>query len=76
MLPPAALVSRQNLPVHLRYASDKVADRSIQPAPKSDSSDAPAAAAGGSSMIREEDSSGGMVDHQPDYHAPVDHGTS
>ncbi|MCJ1427580.1 NADH:ubiquinone oxidoreductase 21kD subunit [Sticta canariensis] len=27
-------------------------------------------------MIRQEDASEGIVDHQPDYHAPVDHGTS
>ena len=27
-------------------------------------------------MIRQEDSKEGMIDHQPDFRAPVDHGTS
>ena len=27
-------------------------------------------------MVRQEGSEGALVDHQPDYHAPIDHGTS
>ena len=53
-----------------------MADRSAQPDPKADPSDAPSAPSGDSSMIRQEDASQAMVDHQPDYNAPVDHGTS
>ncbi|MCJ1454299.1 NADH:ubiquinone oxidoreductase 21kD subunit [Mycoblastus sanguinarius] len=57
-------------------ASGEYHDRSVQPAQMSSASDPPASTAGDSSMIRQEDVGQGMVDHQPDYHAPVDHGTS
>ncbi|MCJ1339848.1 NADH:ubiquinone oxidoreductase 21kD subunit [Bachmanniomyces sp. S44760] len=43
---------------------------------KTDPSDPPAAASGDSSMISQQDASEATVDHNPDYHAPVDHGTS
>ena len=66
----------QGFPIPLRSASTNRADRSTEPDPKSEPSDAPAARPGESSMIRQEDSSQAMVDHRPDYHAPVDHGTS
>ncbi|KAL9601065.1 MAG: hypothetical protein Q9219_002774 [cf. Caloplaca sp. 3 TL-2023] len=39
-------------------------------------SDSPAPRSGDSSMIRQEGSEGALVNHQPDFHAPVDHGTS
>ncbi|KAL8709971.1 MAG: hypothetical protein Q9220_005422 [cf. Caloplaca sp. 1 TL-2023] len=39
-------------------------------------SDSPAPRAGDSAMIRQEGAQEAMVDHQPDFHAPVDHGTS
>ena len=39
-------------------------------------SDPPAPRSGDSAMIRQEGSEGALVDHQPDFHAPIDHGTS
>ncbi|KAI9821711.1 MAG: NADH:ubiquinone oxidoreductase 21kD subunit [Pycnora praestabilis] len=71
--PTAAQISQ----THVRHNS-KVADRSIQPEPKSDSSDSPAASPGDSSMIRQEGAEGAITStrNQPDYGAPVDHGTS
>ena len=72
--------SRQIGIAQARWASyssgDKSHDPSLQPAPKADSSDAPSARAGDSSMIRQEDSAEAMVEHQPDFRAPTDHGTS
>lgn len=66
---------RQSIsPLCRRYA-DKTSP-SIQPAPKSDPSEAPSAKPGDSAMIREEDAAEGMVSHQPDYHAPTDSATS
>lgn len=77
----ARVATRQRiLPSHIRYASKtssgEYQDRSAQPAPKSDASTSPAPTPGDSSMIRQEDSSEGMVDHRPNYHAPIDHATS
>lgn len=51
-------------------------DRSVQPSPKADPSDPPAQRGGDSAMIRQEDSKEALVEHQPDFRAPVDHGTS
>ena len=63
-------------PIYVRHETTKTADRSAQPEPKTDSSDSPGPNSGDSAMISQEDSSQAMVNHQPDYHAPVDHGTS
>lgn len=62
-------------PIYARHSSD-TADRSVQPAPKSDPSEAPAAKPGDSAMIRQQGASAAMVDHSPNFRAPVDHGTS
>lgn len=51
-------------------------DRTVQPAPKSDASTSPAPTPGDSAMIREEGPEAAIIGHQPDYHAPIDHGTS
>ncbi|KAL8690181.1 MAG: hypothetical protein Q9218_004314 [Villophora microphyllina] len=40
------------------------------------SSDSPAPRSGDSAMIRQEGSEAAIIGHQPDFHAPVDHGTS
>ena len=59
----------------MRWQSQKASEED-RPSAKTDATVPPAPAPGGSSMIREEDPAEGMVDHQPDYHAPIDHGTS
>ncbi|KAL2039933.1 hypothetical protein N7G274_007336 [Stereocaulon virgatum] len=59
-----------------KTSNGKYADRSAQPAPKASSEDPPSAEPGDSGMIRQEDPAEGLVDHQPNYHAPIDHGTS
>lgn len=73
--PAMVQVSQRRTPFYVRYASTD-ADRSIEPAPKAQSSDPPAAQAGDSGMIRKEGPSEGMTSHHPDWHTPVDHGTS
>ncbi|MCJ1239486.1 NADH:ubiquinone oxidoreductase 21kD subunit [Varicellaria rhodocarpa] len=73
---PSAVHTRSLVPIIRTRNQSTKADRSIQPAPKSASSDSPAPSPGDSAMIRQQDSAEGLVDHQPDYHAPVDHGTS
>ncbi|KAG6995659.1 hypothetical protein G7Y79_00043g079430 [Physcia stellaris] len=69
------------LPIQARNSSysssdNNYKDRSVEPSPKSDSSTSPAPTPGDSAMVRQEDSAEGMVKHQPDFRAPVDHGTS
>ena len=60
-----------------KTATNEYADRSVEPAPKSSSKDSPAPTPSDSGMAREEGPLEGMVDHrQPNYHAPIDHGTS
>ena len=60
-----------------KTATGEYTDRSVEPAPKSSSKDSPEPATRESGMIREEGPMEGMVDHrQPNYHAPIDHGTS
>ena len=59
-----------------RYASQSSHSQSAASEPKTDASDPPAPRAGDSLMIRQENSSEALVNHQPDYHAPIDHGTS
>ena len=60
-----------------KTATNEYADRSVEPAPKSSSKDSPAPTPSDSGMVREEGPMEGMVDHQqPNYHAPIDHGTS
>ena len=51
-------------------------DRFVQATPQTNSSDSPAPRGGDSAMIRQEDSKEGMAVHQPDFRAPIDHGTS
>lgn len=67
-------------PIGARWASktsnDNYQDRSVQPAPKSDASTSPAPKAGDSAMIRQEEPGEALTGHQPDYRAPIDHGTS
>ncbi|KAL8698339.1 MAG: hypothetical protein Q9224_001894 [Gallowayella concinna] len=79
---PSALLPRQQA----RWQSYSSNDRSRreQPPPDisnegarvTDPSSSPAPRSGDSAMIRQEGPQEGMVDHQPDFHAPVDHGTS
>jgi len=81
LLRPLQSSRRHGIPLQLRYASEPSGDHSKQapseePAPKSDSSTAPGARAGESAMIRQEDSREAQVSHQPNFRAPVDHGTS
>lgn len=77
LLPSIVPASRPALRLHTRrYATSNTADRSKQPDPKVDPLDPPAQQPGASSMISQEDASQAMVSHQPNYHAPVDHGTS
>ncbi|KAL8723555.1 MAG: hypothetical protein Q9225_000190 [Loekoesia sp. 1 TL-2023] len=69
-----------------RWQSYSSSDRSHrdQPSPSvsteatrtTGSSDSPAPRAGDSAMIRQEGSEGALISHQPDFHAPIDHGTS
>ncbi|KAL9622103.1 MAG: hypothetical protein Q9160_003446 [Pyrenula sp. 1 TL-2023] len=47
-----------------------------QPAPKSSSSDSPAIRHEGSTLVRQEAPDEALPAHQPDYDAPIDHGTS
>ena len=54
----------------------KYEDRSVQPGSRAQASDPQAATSSDSNMIEQEDTVEGMVDHQPDYNAPIDHGTS
>ena len=68
-------------PIQMRSNSNSSNDaphkhRSVHTSPKSDSSTAPAPPPGDSAMIRQKDSAEGMVDHQPNFRAPIDHGTS
>ncbi|KAL8927344.1 MAG: hypothetical protein Q9172_001423 [Xanthocarpia lactea] len=79
---PTALIPRQQA----RWQSYSSSDRSSrdQPPPDishegkrtTDASSSPAPRSGDSSMIRQEGSQEAMVNHQPDFRAPVDHGTS
>lgn len=81
LLQASAARCRHAAPLGARLASKtatgEYADRSVEPAPKSSSKDSPEPATRESGMIREEGPMEGMVDHrQPNYHAPIDHGTS
>ncbi|KAI4205415.1 MAG: hypothetical protein LQ350_000458 [Teloschistes chrysophthalmus] len=69
-----------------RWQSYSSSDRSHSSQPSPDvsteatrvtgSSDPPAGKAGESEMIRQEGAEAAIIGHQPDFHAPVDHGTS
>ncbi|KAL9014362.1 MAG: hypothetical protein Q9173_000980 [Seirophora scorigena] len=69
-----------------RWQSPTSAGQSQQAQPPPDTSneasrttgsvDSPAPTPGDSAMIRQEGAQEALVDHQPDFHAPVDHGTS
>ncbi|KAL8812696.1 MAG: hypothetical protein Q9200_000840 [Gallowayella weberi] len=81
-LRPCVLLPRQQARWQSYSSSDRSrreqppADVSNEGARATDSSDSPAPRSGDSAMIRQEGSREAMVDHQPDFHAPVDHGTS
>ena len=57
------------------YSSDKRA-ASKEPGPRSDPNTAPAPTMGDSEMVRSEGPESAITGHQPDFHAPIDHGTS
>ena len=46
------------------------------PTPNTSRSDPPGGPKGDSEMIRQEDAEAALIGHQPDYHAPIDHGTT
>lgn len=79
---PRALPIRQQS----RWQSTPSAGQSHQAQPPPDlseeatrttgASDPPAPRTGDSGMIRQEGAEGALVRHHPDFHAPVDHGTS
>ncbi|KAI4251972.1 MAG: hypothetical protein L6R42_008162 [Xanthoria sp. 1 TBL-2021] len=57
---------RDQPPPDISHEGERATDPSSSPAPRS----------GDSSMIRQEGSEGALISHQPDFHAPIDHGTS
>ena len=75
-----AFVCQRNRYVATRWASDaatsKNKDTVSQPVPKPDPSESPGPVKGDSEMITQQSPPDAMVDHQPDYHAPIDHATS
>ncbi|KAI4182501.1 MAG: hypothetical protein L6R41_005946 [Letrouitia leprolyta] len=58
------------------HAAQPPPDLSEEATRTTGASDSPAARTGESGMIRQEGVEGAMVRHQPDFHAPIDHGTS
>ncbi|TKA76651.1 NADH-ubiquinone oxidoreductase 21 kDa subunit, mitochondrial [Cryomyces minteri] len=58
------------------YADEGAHDRSVQPDPKSSTSDAPSAKPGDSAMIRQQGPAEGAPRHKPDYDVAVDYRTS
>ncbi|MCJ1484678.1 NADH:ubiquinone oxidoreductase 21kD subunit [Schaereria dolodes] len=76
MSPSITPITRRISPLNVRYESSNISPPSQEPPPKSDSSDSPSAERGDSSLIRQQGPAEGLVDHQPDYHAPIDHATS
>ena len=75
LLPGAAY--RPAISGRVRWASQTATgEHPIQPSAKSDPKSPPAPPKGESEMISQEDAGEGLVDHRPDYHAPIDHGTS
>ncbi|KAL9104066.1 MAG: hypothetical protein Q9163_000963 [Psora crenata] len=76
---PSKLGHRHIAPNTIRRAqtvSGQYEAGSIKSDPLAEASDPPAATKGDSAMIRKEDSKEAIVNHGPDYHAPIDHGTS
>ncbi|KAL9633642.1 MAG: hypothetical protein Q9164_004577 [Protoblastenia rupestris] len=79
LLPSSGGVYRRATPSSMRWAqtvSGQYQSSTVKPEATSEASDSPEPSKGDSEMIRQEDSKEGLVDHQPDYHAPIDHGTS
>ena len=81
LLQPLRSPQRYVAPLQCRYASYSSNDRihkdsSAEPSPKADAGTSPAPTSGDSAMIRQEDSKEAMVGHQPNFRAPIDHGTS
>lgn len=60
----------------IRLTSQSNGEASAEPASRTNSSDYATPKAPDTSMIRQEDASEGVADHQLNYHAPIDHGTS
>lgn len=60
----------------IRWTSQSNGEASAEPASRTNSSDYTTPKAPETSMIRQEDASEGVADHQLNYHAPIDHGTS
>lgn len=60
----------------IRWTSLSKGETSAEPAQRTNSSDYATPKAPETSMIRHGDASEGVVDHQLNYHAPIDHGTS
>lgn len=60
----------------IRWTSQSKGEASAELASRTNSSDYITPKAPDTSMIRQEDASEGVADHQLNYHAPIDHGTS
>ncbi|MCJ1345094.1 hypothetical protein MMC31_003299 [Peltigera leucophlebia] len=60
----------------IRWTSQTNGEASAEPASKTSSSDYATPKAPDTSLIRQDDASEGVADHQLNYHAPIDHGTS
>lgn len=79
---PAALRPRQQARWQSYSSNDRphrdqpLSDISHEGERATDPSSSPAPRSGDSAMIRQEGSEGALISHQPDFHAPVDHGTS
>lgn len=71
-----APVSQRLSSQQIRWTSQSNGEASAEPASKTNSSDYTTPKAPDTSMIKQEDASEGVPDHQLNYHAPIDHGTS
>lgn len=60
----------------IRWNSQSNGEASAEPASRTNSSDYTTPKAPDTSVIRQEDATEGVADHQLNYHAPIDHGTS
>lgn len=60
----------------VRWTSQSNGEASAEPASRTNSSDYTTPKAPDTSTIRQEDALEGVADHQLNYHAPIDHGTS
>ena len=79
LLPSSGVTYRHATSIGTRWAqtaSGQYDANTVKPESTSDASDSPAPTKGSSEMVRQEDAKEGVVKHHPDYHAPIDHGTS